>query len=138
VNLTPCVSWQVLRDTLYPSIHKRVSKPAIHPDRASPSSRWVIAGGARGHRRAKWVLVNGFWLPFGYYLERDADLLILRRSDNSLVAAFSAEGVDLFEVELAVWEDADSVNTRCRNSGQNGTKYVACWRGEACSEPLNK
>ena len=50
---------------------------------------------------------DGIWLPFGYYLERDADLLILRRSDNSLVAAFSAEGVDLFEVELAVWADAD-------------------------------
>lgn len=50
---------------------------------------------------------NGFWLPFGYYLEPDADLLILRRSDESLVAAFSAEGVDLFEVELAVWADAD-------------------------------
>jgi hypothetical protein len=49
----------------------------------------------------------GLWLPFGYYLERDADLLILRRSDNSLVAEFSAEGVDLFEVELADWADAD-------------------------------
>ena len=46
-------------------------------------------------------------MPFGYYLESDADLLILRRSDKSVVAAFSAEGVDLFEVELAVWADAD-------------------------------
>ena len=46
-------------------------------------------------------------LPFGYYLERDADLLILRRPDGSFVAAFNALGADLFEVELAVWEDAD-------------------------------
>ena len=46
-------------------------------------------------------------MPFGYYLDRDSDLLILRRSDNSLVAEFSAEGVDLFEVEFAVWADAD-------------------------------
>jgi hypothetical protein len=46
-------------------------------------------------------------LPFGYYLERDADLLILRRSDRTFVAAFSARGVDFFEVELTVWEDAD-------------------------------
>lgn len=46
-------------------------------------------------------------LPFGYYLERDADLLILRRTDSSFVAAFSARGVDHFEVELTVWEDAD-------------------------------
>jgi hypothetical protein len=50
---------------------------------------------------------NGLELPFGYYLERDADLLILRRSEGSFVAAFSAWGVDLFEVEWAVWEDAD-------------------------------
>jgi hypothetical protein len=46
-------------------------------------------------------------LPFGYYLDRDADLLILRRPDGSFVAAFNAVGADLFEVELAVWEDAD-------------------------------
>lgn len=29
-------------------------------------------------------------LPFDYYLERDADLLVLHRSDDSFVAAFSA------------------------------------------------
>ena len=50
---------------------------------------------------------NGIEMPFGYYLDRDAELLMLRRSDTSLVAAFSALGVDLFEVELMVWEDAD-------------------------------
>jgi len=47
------------------------------------------------------------WLPFGYYLDRDADLLMLRRSDESFVAAFSAFGADLFEVELRAWQDAD-------------------------------
>jgi hypothetical protein len=46
-------------------------------------------------------------LPFGYYLERYADLLILRRPDSSFVTAFSARDVDLFEVECTVWEDAD-------------------------------
>ena len=46
-------------------------------------------------------------LPFGYHLERDDGLLILRRADGSRVAAFGTVGVDLFEVELAVWEDAD-------------------------------
>jgi hypothetical protein len=50
---------------------------------------------------------EGSKLPFGYYLERDADLLILRRSDTSFVAAFSASGFDAFEVELTMWEDAD-------------------------------
>jgi hypothetical protein len=51
--------------------------------------------------------LNGLELPFGYYLERDTDLLILHRRDSSFVAAFSARGVDIFEVELMVWEDAD-------------------------------
>jgi hypothetical protein len=46
-------------------------------------------------------------LPFGYYVEREADLIILRRLDGSYVAAFGALGVALSEVELAVWEDAD-------------------------------
>jgi hypothetical protein len=46
-------------------------------------------------------------LPFGYFLDRDTDLLILRRPDGSFVAAFKAVGADLFEVELAVWEDAE-------------------------------
>ena len=50
---------------------------------------------------------DGFELPFGYYLERDAELLFLHRSDGSFVAAFNVGGVSLFEVELAVWEDAD-------------------------------
>jgi hypothetical protein len=50
---------------------------------------------------------NEHWLPFGYHLEQDASLLMLRRSDGSLVAAFSALGVDPFEVELSAWEDAD-------------------------------
>ena len=50
---------------------------------------------------------NASELPFGYYLELDADLLILRRSDGTFVAAFSTRGVDLFEVELMAWEDSD-------------------------------
>ncbi len=50
---------------------------------------------------------DGLGLPFGYFLEREDDLLILRRADGSYVAAFGAVGLDLFEVELAVWEDTD-------------------------------
>jgi hypothetical protein len=49
---------------------------------------------------------NGFRLPSGYHLERDADLLLLCRPDSSVVAAFGTVGVDLFKVQLAVWEDA--------------------------------
>ncbi len=50
---------------------------------------------------------DGLGLPFGYRLERDGDLLILGRADGSDVAAFGAVGLDPFEVEFAVWEDAD-------------------------------
>ena len=46
-------------------------------------------------------------LPFGYFVEREPDLLLLRRTDGTLVAAFGVRGVDLFEVELRVWEDAE-------------------------------
>jgi hypothetical protein len=46
-------------------------------------------------------------VPFGYYLQPDADLLMLLRPDCSVVAAFSAMGADPFKVEAAVWEDAD-------------------------------
>jgi len=46
-------------------------------------------------------------LPFGYYLDRESQKLTLRRSDGSIVAAFSASGVDIFEVEATVWENAD-------------------------------
>lgn len=46
-------------------------------------------------------------LPFGYYVEREPDVLLLRRPDDTPVGAFRARNVDLFEVELTVWEDAD-------------------------------
>jgi hypothetical protein len=51
--------------------------------------------------------LNRLKLPFGYYVERDPDLLVLRCSDGSFVAAFSARGVDSFEIKLTIWEEAD-------------------------------
>ncbi len=66
----------------------------------SPSSRSTAGRGAEEG-------LSGPRLPFGYHLEYDADLLLVRRSDGSFVAAFSAGNVDLFEVERAVWEDTD-------------------------------
>ena len=45
-------------------------------------------------------------LPPGYYVEHDADsLFVLRRHDDSVVAAFSARGVAREFVEQAAWED---------------------------------
>jgi hypothetical protein len=47
--------------------------------------------------------LTGLRLPFEHHLQCDADLLMLRRSDGSFVAAFNASNVDPFEVEWAVW-----------------------------------
>jgi hypothetical protein len=44
-------------------------------------------------------------LPPGYYVDKDADLLMLRRHDGSAVAVFSARGVTKEVVERAAWED---------------------------------
>ncbi len=44
-------------------------------------------------------------LPSGYWLERDADVLILRRPDGSFVAAFSARGAEPSKIERAAAED---------------------------------
>jgi DNA-binding SARP family transcriptional activator len=45
-------------------------------------------------------------LPTGYYLERDPDVLVLRRLDGSMVGAFSARGVAPEAVREAVAESA--------------------------------
>ncbi len=44
-------------------------------------------------------------LPPGYHVELDADLMELRRSDGSLVAAFSARGATPAEVVRTAEED---------------------------------
>ena len=46
-------------------------------------------------------------MPLGYRMQLDEGLPILRRGDGSDVAVFDAVGLDLFEVELAVRENAD-------------------------------
>lgn len=43
-------------------------------------------------------------LPAGYYLERDPDLLFLRRSDGSMVTAFSARGANPEAIQSAAQE----------------------------------
>jgi hypothetical protein len=45
-------------------------------------------------------------LPDGYDIERDADVLTLLRADGSVVARFSARGVELQEVERLAAQDA--------------------------------
>jgi DNA-binding SARP family transcriptional activator len=47
-------------------------------------------------------------LPNGYYLERDPDVLVLRRLDGSMVGAFSARGAATEALERAIEETARS------------------------------
>ena len=49
-----------------------------------------------------------FELPNGYYLERDPDVLVLRRLDGSMVGAFSARGATTEAVERTIEETARS------------------------------
>ena len=46
-------------------------------------------------------------LPAGYWVERDADIMVLHRADGSMVAAFSASGAKPAEIERAAEEDAE-------------------------------
>jgi len=46
-------------------------------------------------------------LPPGYWLEHDADLMVLRRPDGGPTAVFNVRGVDPVEVAAAAWEDAE-------------------------------
>ena len=49
-------------------------------------------------------------LPPGYELEYDADVLLLRRADGSMVAAFSVRGVFPSEVARVAEEDYRTIN----------------------------
>ena len=51
-------------------------------------------------------------LPDGYRIERDVDILTLLRADGSVVARFSARGVEWAEVERAAAEDAGILHYR--------------------------
>jgi hypothetical protein len=44
-------------------------------------------------------------LPPGYHAHLDPDILVLRRTDGSMVACFSGRGLVAEEVERAAWED---------------------------------
>jgi hypothetical protein len=46
-------------------------------------------------------------LPDGYWLEINADTLVLHRPDNSIVATFSARGANPSEIEQVAKEDAE-------------------------------
>ena len=44
-------------------------------------------------------------LPPGYTIEHGVDVLLLRREEGSVVAAFSARGTTAREVKRTAWDD---------------------------------
>jgi hypothetical protein len=57
-------------------------------------------------------------LPTGYYLERDADILTLRRLDGSMVGAFSARGAAPEAVRRMVHETVQGEHSAVQPSLQ--------------------
>lgn len=55
-------------------------------------------------------------LPTGYYLERDPDILILRRRDGSMVGAFSARGATPEDVRRAAEETGQELPEESRRA----------------------
>ena len=68
------------------------------------AKRWSVLADNEQERHERGELESA--LPTSYYLdESDPDILILRRQDDSFVAAFSAQGATREVIEQAAWED---------------------------------
>ena len=71
----------------------------------APKGETVLVGFSAGQARIGGARME-VRLPRSYYLERDPDLIVLRRrGDSHLVAAFSARGAAREEIERAARED---------------------------------
>jgi hypothetical protein len=72
----------------------------------------VLALGGSGQRRRE-IGEEGPALPESYYLdESDPDILVLRRQDDSFVAAFSASGATREGIVQAAKEDYEALLAR--------------------------
>lgn len=78
------------------------SPPGV-PWGTSPRPRCIAVEAGPVQGRVRWEE----YLPPGYRLREDPDLLVVLRPDGSEVAAFSALGADPSEVIAAAWEDYD-------------------------------
>lgn len=85
------------------------------------SGRFVVGPGACVSTPDRWVVVcvmtfvewlGEIELPPAYWLELDADLVVLHRPDGSVVAAFSAMGAEPAEVAAEASTDADREGKR--------------------------
>ena len=73
-------------------------------------------------------------LPTGYYLERDPDVLILRRLDGSVAGAFSARGAAPDAVRRMVEETVGDECAHC--TGASRARQCACDRPPLRSDSL--
>ncbi len=84
--------------------------PPLEEEQAVKSMPWPTSR-ERLVREIKDVL-DGVYLPPGYYLDRsDPEVLVLRRGEGSVVARFSAPGYLAESVEQEAWEDHRQRNT---------------------------
>jgi hypothetical protein len=70
-------------------------------------------------------------LPPGYHVDPDADVLILRRADGSLVARFSGRGFVAEAVERAAWEDYGEAEGLSLGPGPSGRRRPPAGRGRS-------
>ena len=68
------------------------------------------------------------WLPDGYTLdESDSDLLVVRRTDGSFVAAFSARGATRESILEAAEEDCKKYEQQNPEHHRRGRRWVRPW-----------
>ena len=77
---------------------------------------WECLGEMAGELATPDVQGSSLELPTGYYVERDPDVLILRRLDGSMVGVFSPRGVDPKAVLGAIEENGPQVPSANRNT----------------------
>jgi hypothetical protein len=88
--------------------------PPLEEEEAVRSVPWPTSR-ERLVREIKDVL-DGVYLPPGYYLDRsDPEVLVLRRGEGSVVARFSAPGYLAESVEQEAWEDHRQRNIERRS-----------------------
>jgi DNA-binding SARP family transcriptional activator len=83
------------------------------------------------------MLEPSLGLPNGYRLERDPDVLILRRLDGSAVATFSTRGAEEDDVRRAAEKDSrQAATTEARSHGTAGAPHRLRARFLGCFEVL--
>jgi hypothetical protein len=75
-------------------------------------------------------------LPPGYHAHLDPDILVLRRTDSSVIARFSGRGLVAEEVERAAWEDyTDASGGLCPSRAPSVRRRLVASRSRSVAWP---